>query len=425
MIAQAIFFIFYNFIFTPIAIFTLVFLLPFNKKLRQSLQLRKLSYKKNSLSRSPIWIHASSGEFEYAKPIITQIKRSYPDEKIMVTYSSPSYASVIESYPGVDLALPAPLDTPSAPFLFIKKHRPKTLLIARTDLWPQTLKAARTLQIPTLLFSCTMRPLSGFRLLFKLYYKVLFNLVDEIYCVSDFDKENILNSGCKSKVDVKGDTRFDQVIERIRTAKVPDLISKNERDLPTVVAGSTWNEDEVALLPALADHLKNDKARLILVPHELETAHLMQLEKKLETLDLSYSIMSRCEEWTTSTLVVDQKGILAELYLAGNLAFVGGSFKGKVHSVMEPLAAGNPTVVGPFYKNNREATILSERFIKDVPLVTTCENPEKLKEAFSSLLSKGDFNDLKPRIKEEVNARAGATRHVLSWLKSHISMNDL
>src|SRR5262249_4644900 len=38
----------------------------------------------------PIWFHCSSGELEYAKPVIQLLKQKLPDEKILLTYFSPS-----------------------------------------------------------------------------------------------------------------------------------------------------------------------------------------------------------------------------------------------------------------------------------------------------------------------------------------------
>ena len=60
-------------------------------------------------------------------------------------------------------------------------------------------------------------------------------------------------------------------------------------------------------------------------------------------------------------LVIDAVGFLAKLYLLGDIAFVGGSFHGSVHNVMEPAAMGKPVVFGPTIHNSYEATLLHER----------------------------------------------------------------
>jgi 3-deoxy-D-manno-octulosonic-acid transferase len=54
-------------------------------------------------------------------------------------------------------------------------------------------------------------------------------------------------------------------------------------------------------------------------------------------------------------MVVDAVGLLADLYLEADLAFVGGAFDATgLHSVIEPAAAGLPVLFGPVH-DRREA----------------------------------------------------------------------
>ena len=49
----------------------------------------------------------------------------------------------------------------------------------------------------------------------------------------------------------------------------------------------------------------------------------------------------------TRVVVVEQRGLLADLYALGTLAYVGGGFGAGVHSLAEPAAYGVPTLAGP------------------------------------------------------------------------------
>jgi len=40
--------------------------------------------------KRPFWIHAASGEIEYARPVIRELKKKFPDVPVIVTHSSPS-----------------------------------------------------------------------------------------------------------------------------------------------------------------------------------------------------------------------------------------------------------------------------------------------------------------------------------------------
>jgi 3-deoxy-D-manno-octulosonic-acid transferase len=52
-------------------------------------------------------------------------------------------------------------------------------------------------------------------------------------------------------------------------------------------------------------------------------------------------------------------GVLATLYGAGSMAYVGGGFgRAGLHSVIEPAAWGVPVVFGPRWHDSRDAEIL-------------------------------------------------------------------
>jgi 3-deoxy-D-manno-octulosonic-acid transferase len=58
-------------------------------------------------------------------------------------------------------------------------------------------------------------------------------------------------------------------------------------------------------------------------------------------------------------LLVDRVGVLAALYGAGTMAYVGGGFgSAGLHSVLEPAAWGVPVVFGPRWQNGRDAYLL-------------------------------------------------------------------
>ena len=81
-------------------------------------------------------------------------------------------------------------------------------------------------------------------------------------------------------------------------------------------------------------------------------------------------------QFNADFLLVDEIGYLADLYRYADIAFVGGSFKEKVHSVMEPLCCGLPVLVGPFYQNNPEAA----KYVKQTqpPILYVCQNSHEL-----------------------------------------------
>jgi 3-deoxy-D-manno-octulosonic-acid transferase len=60
-------------------------------------------------------------------------------------------------------------------------------------------------------------------------------------------------------------------------------------------------------------------------------------------------------------VLVDQYGILGDLYALADVAYVGGGFHSAgLHSVLEPAAFGSPVIFGPNYEKSREAAALLE-----------------------------------------------------------------
>jgi 3-deoxy-D-manno-octulosonic-acid transferase len=60
----------------------------------------------------------------------------------------------------------------------------------------------------------------------------------------------------------------------------------------------------------------------------------------------------------TPVVLADGIGYLAELYRAGDIAYVGGSWTTGVHNVMEPAVLGLPVFFGPRIDNSWEAGML-------------------------------------------------------------------
>ncbi len=309
-----------------------------------------------------IWIHCASGEFEYAKPVIVELKRRYPNCKVGVTYFSPSVVQNIANFKSIDEALPNPWDTPHHVRAFLDAAQPRLFLIARTDLWPEMLYQCRKRKIPTILFSATLTAQSGrMHWLARHFYAWVTSQLSWVACVSSQDQLIFHQLAPHTHCDVLGDTRFDQVLARLQHPKALKNDLKPTTDL-TLIAGSTWPEDEAVLIPAFV-HLLQEQPdlRILLAPHEPSAEHLAHIEAQLTHLNLKSARYSQAQPQGWQVLVIDQVGILAELYTWGQIAFVGGSFRKTVHSVMEPLAAGCLTLLGPYHHNNREALAFAQQ----------------------------------------------------------------
>lgn len=406
-----------------------------NEKIRRGLLLRapdaegRDPWCRGPSGSRPIWIHCASGEFEYAKPVIQEIKRRDPQQTILVTYFSPSIRDAVAKFPGVDLHSPAPWDRKTDIGALIEHHHPRALVIARTDTWPTMLAETNRRGLPSLLFSATLVASAG-RLhpFIRPLSRWILSHLTTIYCVTEEDRVNFSSLGVEDRVRVAGDTRFDQVIARLRAPKPITPLFDAETASRVLVAGSTWEEDEAQLTPVMV-HMKG-RMKFVIAPHEPTEEHLTALETRLRAADLRFARYSTLEfaahpKLNIDVVVVDRVGILAELYQLAEFAFVGGSFRKTVHSVMEPLAAGCMTFVGPLHTNNREAiefaTITlpqnknsTRELCAVVPVTDSDDWVSRLEEALAA-----DTEEIQRRkvfIRGEIEKRAGRSQMVADWV---------
>ncbi len=421
----------YKFILVPVAYLLLQLLRPFiSGKLREMIEDKNQGFYKikrpgseNEIALGrPLWIHAASGEIEYARPVIREYKKQHPNVPIIVTYSSPSAKKILEGLHEVDVWAALPWDLDFLLKAFVTKWNPRALLYSRTDVWPVLAKVISQRNIPSCLFSATFADNSSrLKGLTRFLTKYSLNHVDEIHCVSEEDRKNLEALGLHTKIFVSGDTRFDQVFHRLENPKP----LKNEL-MPTpdefvFIAGSTWPEDEDIIIPAIAK-LKRSALKVIIAPHETTPSHLEKLEKQMSDAGLPYVRYSKTSEWSAgSILLIDQVGILAELYTWSDMAFIGGSFKKQVHSVMEALAAGLPVMVGPHHQNNREALLYQKKNFSSGMIVQVVHSSEDVMVLIDRMRKK--FDQL-PHIKEEIRSEIGknknSTQRVLSSLSEHL-----
>ena len=90
------------------------------------LEENKLFQKFGIKKRKDIWFHAASlGEFEQARPIIVELKKTHdPEYKIFVTFFSPSGYEIRKKYDLADVVCYLPLDSKANARKFIEVVNP-------------------------------------------------------------------------------------------------------------------------------------------------------------------------------------------------------------------------------------------------------------------------------------------------------------
>lgn len=368
------------------------------------------------LAERPIWIHAASGEIEYAKPIIRRIQTDFPKVPILISYSSPSAEKLLPTCTELLKTFPLPWDTRFQMKRCLNMLKPRMILIARTDLWPELLYQSQKAQVPTLLFALTLsKDSSRLDKKFRWFFRTLLSLLSEIHTVAEEDQKALQELRVSCKTRRTGDARYDQVTYRRShphfSETKPEFLKGK-----TLILGSTWPEDEAVLLPSLSDFVARGNS-VVIAPHELKLKHLESLQSQFKALNFSVKLFSeRKSEGPAQILILNQIGVLADIYAWGDCAFVGGSFKEKIHSVMEPLSHGLPVAVGPYHLNNREACDFQKVAWGGLYAVTPTKNQSELRTWLDKILSQ---NFEKDRLIQEVKSRTGGTEAVMEFIRNH------
>lgn len=343
----------------------------FNKKIRAGIDGRKdlferlqTHYDEVLPERKCILIHVSSyGELEQAKPIIEALRADQPDVHLHLTFFSPSgYLNAVGKYRQPDLITYLPFDTKYNVRRFLDLVKPDVVLFARYDVWHNLARELKARNIPSILFSATFSD-SSVKLLpiVKRIQLGTYQALTKIFCISQRDSDAFAAYGVnENSVEVAGDTRYDQVMQRKELSEKQRLeISGSLHDrltaegVVTLVAGSTWPEDEELLQKAWTGVLeKHEHAMLVIAPHEVDEAHIAALEGMFtRTARLSFYNGAR-------VVIVDSIGKLFDLYRYACVAYVGGGFGAGVHNVLEPAVWGVPVIVGPRHERSQEVLTL-------------------------------------------------------------------
>ena len=158
---------------------------------------------------SPLWFHCSSGEFEYAKAVIREIKSLNKD----TLYWSPTFLQPILN----KLKKMKTLITSS---LYRLIFQVRFLALSNTSIPELFTFHVRIcgrnsfFNVEGITFPLIYFPLPAVKnsVAFGVYKKLLLNQLDQIFAVSLEDKTNLIQSGVVPAIEVIGDTRFAQAI---------------------------------------------------------------------------------------------------------------------------------------------------------------------------------------------------------------------
>lgn len=306
-----------------------------------------------------VWMHSSSlGEFEQGKPVLESLKNTYPNHRILLTFFSPSGYEVRKNYDGADMVFYLPLDGRIRSGRFLDIVRPELAIFIKYESWFHYLKGLKKRGINTLLISAIFTPKQNFFGPLGGFLRTLLENYSHLF-VQDIPSQAILKKfNVKVPVTIAGDTRYDRVAEISDHPYHHTAIEAFCANADTMIAGSTWKEDEEMLAELLE---AQPKLKLIIAPHEINQKHIQEIRQLFRQNILLSESDEHGNVEDARVLIIDCIGMLSKLYRYATICYVGGGFNAAgIHNILEAAAYGKTVIFGPNHDRTAEARALIE-----------------------------------------------------------------
>ncbi len=372
-----------------------------------------------------IWIHAVSvGEVMAARHFIERFRESAPDYQIFLTTVTPTGQRIAKTMESDRITTGYfPFDFSWAMRAFFECARPQALLLMETEIWPNLLTEAARAGVPVGILNARLSERSAKRYgRFAKLFRPLFNKLAFVLAQSEQDAARFLKAGVPSgRVHVLGNMKIDNTTlaadetQLCRELRAQWSIAQNDL---VWIAGSTHPGEEktaVEILRALRPEFP--LLKLIVAPRHIERS--AALAKWIRGRGLTVRMSSSKAGGVADVLIVDQLGILKNLYAMADLVFVGGSLARRGgQNPIEPAVFRRAILHGPHIFNFEPIY----RALSAEGGAIAVRDAGQLRYAVSRLLhSEEERRLLGARAWSVVYGLQGATERHLEWVLGFLS----
>jgi 3-deoxy-D-manno-octulosonic-acid transferase len=290
------------------------------------------------------------GEVQAAFPLLKEIKKDWESGLFLTTITSTGRIMANRLIDGdVDAMAYYPWDAPWVVSRAFNRVRPAAYITVETEIWPGLLSKLSREGVPAFVANGRFSERSFAKALRdRDFWKDVLNCFRKIIVKSEEDASRLRELGLPdAKVAVTGDCKVDALLLRREAADPDGLRTRLDGSgLPVLLAGSTHEGEEKVVLDAYRRVRESGrKARLVIVPRHPERAP--QVAEEARKMNSATVLLSRLRgDW--EILVVDELGVLFDLYALSKAAFIGGSLVPKGgQNILEPAAWGVPVQHGP------------------------------------------------------------------------------
>ncbi|MGH8579757.1 MAG: lipid IV(A) 3-deoxy-D-manno-octulosonic acid transferase [Gammaproteobacteria bacterium] len=377
----------------------------------------------DSSMQGAIWFHAVSvGEANSAVPLVARMREACPELPVLISTMTPTGAECVRhQLDGVAVHRYVPYDLPWAVRGFLRRVRPRILVLMEAELWPNVLRGCARLGVPVVLANARISEKS-FRRYQRLSWltQAMLRNVTVIAAQSTQDAARLIALGVQaSRVNVSGNIKFDLELPANLKARAQATRALLGLDRPVWIAASTHAGEEAAVLEAHRLVLtQRAECLLLLAPrHPQRFAEVGALLK-----EQGFRYVQRSAGKTAApqdqVFLLDYLGELLEFYAAADLAFVGGSLENVGgHNMLEAAAVGIPVLSGPYVSNFTEIS----RLLREAGAAQVVQDSSELARSVMMLLSNPPLRqEWGRRGQHVVEQNRGAADCVTSLIKSQI-----
>jgi 3-deoxy-D-manno-octulosonic-acid transferase len=310
--------------------------------------------------KRPVWLHAASvGEVKVMSCLVDFLRKAKPDLPLHITVMTETGYATAEKLFGDKVTLShLPLDAAPSLRRGFDRINPQILVIAETEIWFGLIAQAHSRKIPVVLVNgrMTEKALGRYRHVQSMLSNLL-SRYDRLFLKTEADAARYRALGADdTSIVVVGDMKFDAPMPARSEGRRQEIRSRagiDEHDFLFVAGSTRPGEEEILCDLCRSMRAKHENFHLILAPRHIERAdEVRALIRQSGLKVVTYGDAPDAE----AVVLVDQFGLLNDLYMAADLAFVGGTLVDiGGHNILEPVWMGTPVVYGSYLANVREA----------------------------------------------------------------------
>lgn len=349
----------------------------------------KCLFNKPLPGKTIVFYGVSVGEVSALENLIKRARELFPQINLVLLTGTKTGQEIAQKKLGkvCDFISYFPLDFPCCINNFVKNIKPDAVFVAETELWPNFAHFLNDKKIPLFIINARIsdRTYKSYKKMSFIFGPIL-KKYTAIYPQSEQNKSKLISIGANPETTkVMGNLKFD-----IQKPDVSDLNFEKNHNHKIILAGSTHCGEEEIILDVY-NQLKKEvnNLKLIIAPRHLEGKYNIE----------NYSLRSQNASFENNNVILlDTMGELGKFYSVCDVAFIGGSFRGKCgdnrwgkgvggHNPLEATIFNKPVVSGPSIHNFKDIYAI----LTTTSAAKIVNNKEGLKDEIYKLLTDENY----------------------------------